>query len=65
MYQIFSGDENKVKEWLSQNPDIEIVNTNTSYIFDRYVNTGEICNQWLEVTIIYKDKQNEQKGKEL
>jgi hypothetical protein len=50
-----SNEEVQINEWLKNNPYIEIDRITTVPMLDRYYPNGEICNQWVNTIIVYKE----------
>ena len=56
--KIFEGNGNNetdINSWLRDNPTFHVVSTSMSPMLDRYVPSGDICNQWIATTVIYTE----------
>ena len=55
IFEYNGNNEKEVNEWLKENPKVKVINTNMIPMFDRYVNSGDICNQWIATIITYSE----------
>ena len=50
--------EDEINKWLAENPNYNIVFIDVIHCYDKFNNTGELCNQWHETVIYCEEKSN-------